>query len=69
MKIRKISESISLKEKLVGDIISLIDKLEYLKKFAEERINDDNELDILKSMNVIHTDIQLLSIKLNYKKK
>jgi hypothetical protein len=68
MKIRKISESISLKEKLITDVTVLIDKLEYLKKFAEDKINDNNELDIFKQMSTIHTDIQLLSSKLNYRK-
>ena len=57
------------KELIINDIVTLIDKLEYLKTFLNEKVNDENELDILSKISIIHTDIQLISKKLNYKKK
>ncbi len=34
----------------------------------ENDLKGDNELEFINKINVIHTDIQLLSNKLNYKK-
>ena len=61
------NKSGSLKDHAIGDINELIDRLEYLRNFIEERISDD-DLKFFSKINTIHTDIQLLSWKLNYKK-
>jgi len=61
------NKSGSLKDHAIGDINELIDRLEYLRNFIEERISDD-DLKFFSKINTIHTDIQLLSGKLNYKK-
>lgn len=56
------------KQRILKDIDGLIDKLNYLKNFMENDLKEDNELEFINKINVIHTDIQLLSNKLNYKK-
>jgi hypothetical protein len=61
------NKSGSLKENAISDINELIDRLEYLRNFIDERISDD-DLKFFGKINSIHTDIQLLSGKLNYKK-
>ena len=61
------NKSGSLKDHAIGDINELIDRLEYLRNFIEERISDD-DLKFFSKINTIHTGIQLLSGKLNYKK-
>jgi len=55
------------KDKMVEDVSTLIDRLEYLKTFLEEKVTDENELKVIDSMCVAYTDIQLLSSKLKYK--
>jgi hypothetical protein len=62
------NKSGSLKENAISDINELIDRLEYLRNFIDEKISDDNDLEFFGKINTIHTDIQLLSGKLNYKK-
>lgn len=57
----------SLKENVITDINELIDRLEYLRDFIDEKITDDN-FNFFRRVNTIHTDIQLLSGKLNPKK-
>lgn len=61
------NKSGSLKENSISDINELIDRLEYLRNFIDEKISDD-DLKFFSKINSIHTDIQLLSGKLNYKK-
>lgn len=56
------------KEMILEDIGSLIDKLDYLKKFIENNLKEEDEIKFFGKINVIHTDIQILSNKLNYKK-
>ncbi len=62
------NKSESLKDHAISDINELIDRLEYLRDFIDEKISDDNDLEFFGKINTIHTDIQLLSGKLNYKK-
>jgi len=62
------NKSGSLKDHAISDINELIDRLEYLRNFIDEKISDDNDLGFFGKINTIHTDIQLLSGKLNYKK-
>ncbi len=61
------NKSESLKENAISDIDELIDGLEYLRNFIDENISDD-DIKFFSKINTIHTDIQLLSGKLNYKK-
>jgi hypothetical protein len=61
------NKSGSLKENAISDINELIDRLEYLRNFIDEKISDD-DLKFFSKINSIHTDVQLLSGKLNYKK-
>ncbi len=61
------NKSGSLKENAISDINVLIDRLEYLRNFIDENISDD-DIKYFGKINTIHTDIQLLSGKLNYKK-
>jgi hypothetical protein len=61
------NKSGSLKENAISDINELIDRLEYLRNFIDENISDD-DIKFFGKINTIHTDIQLLSGKLNYKK-
>jgi hypothetical protein len=61
------NKSGSLKENAISDINELIDRLEYLRNFIDEKISDD-DIKFFSKINTIHTDIQLLSGKLNYKK-
>ncbi len=61
------NKSGSLKENAISDINELIDRLEYLRNFIDVKISDD-DLKFFSKINSIHTDIQLLSGKLNYKK-
>lgn len=56
------------KEMILEDIDALIDKLDYLKKFIENNLKEEDEIKFFGKINVIHTDIQILSNKLNYKK-
>lgn len=56
------------KEMILEDIGSLIDKLDYLKNFIENNLKEEDEIKFFGKINVIHTDIQILSNKLNYKK-
>lgn len=56
------------KEMILEDIDALIDKLDYLKKFIENNLKEEDEIKFIGKINVIHTDIQILSNKLNYKK-
>lgn len=56
------------KKDFIKDIEELKDNLDYLKKFIEEKLNDENELDFFNKTSVIHTEIQLLKNKLKYKK-
>lgn len=56
------------KQLIIEDIAILIDRLEYLKEFMEDKLKEDEEISFIGKINVIHTDIQLLSKKLNYKK-
>ena len=57
------------KELIINDIVTLIDRLEYLKTFLNEKVTNENDLEILSKFSTIHTDIQIISGKLNYKKK
>jgi hypothetical protein len=57
----------SLKDHAISDINELIDRLEYLRNFIDEKISDD-DIKFFGKINIVHTDIQLLSGKLNYKK-
>ena len=61
------NKSGSLKDHAISDINELIDRLEYLRNFIDEKISDD-DIKFFSKINTIHTDIQLLSGKLNYKK-
>jgi hypothetical protein len=61
------NKSGSLKENAINDINELIDRLEYLRDFIDDKISDD-DIKFFGKINTIHTDIQLLSGKLNYKK-
>jgi hypothetical protein len=61
------NKSGSLKDHAINDINELIDRLEYLRNFIDEKISDD-DIKFFSKINMIHTDIQLLSGKLNYKK-
>lgn len=61
------NKSGSLKENTINDINELIDRLEYLRNFIDDKISDD-DIKFFGKINTIHTDIQLLSGKLNYKK-
>lgn len=56
------------KEMILEDIDALIDKLDYLKNFIENNLKEEDEIKFFGKINVIHTDIQILSNKLNYKK-
>jgi hypothetical protein len=67
-KFTKINESLGLVDKMIGDVDQLRENLDYLKKFLEGRVNDNNELEIYKSLTSIHTDIQLLSSKISPRK-
>jgi hypothetical protein len=67
MKHLKQFESGSLKDHAISDINELIDRLEYLRNFIDEKISDD-DIKFFSKINIVHTDIQLLSGKLNYKK-
>ena len=60
-------KSQSLKENAISDINELIDRLEYLRNFIDEKISDDDII-FFNKINTLYTDIQLLSGKLNYKK-
>ena len=60
-------KSQSLKENSISDINELIDRLEYLRNFIDEKISDD-DINFFNKINTLYTDIQLLSGKLNYKK-
>lgn len=60
-------KSQSLKENAISDINELIDRLEYLRNFIDEKISDD-DINFFNKINTLYTDIQLLSGKLNYKK-
>ena len=59
-------KSQSLKENSISDINELIDRLEYLRNFIDEKISDD-DINFFNKINTLYTDIQLLSGKLNYK--
>lgn len=61
------NKSGSLKDHAISDINELIDRLEYLRNFIDEKISDD-DIKFFSKINIVHTDIQLLSGKLNYKK-
>lgn len=61
------NKSGSLKENAISDINELIDRLEYLRNFIDEKISDD-DINFFNKINTLYTDIQLLSGKLNYKK-
>jgi hypothetical protein len=61
------NKSGSLKDHAISDINELIDRLEYLRNFINEKISDD-DIKFFSKINIVHTDIQLLSGKLNYKK-
>jgi hypothetical protein len=61
------NKSGSLKDHAISDINELIDRLEYLRNFIDEKTSDD-DIKFFSKINIIHTDIQLLSGKLNYKK-
>ena len=61
------NKSGSLKENAISDINELIDRLEYLRNFIDEKISDD-DINFFGKINTLYTDIQLLSGKLNYKK-
>ena len=60
-------KSQSLKKNSISDINELIDRLEYLRNFIDEKISDD-DINFFNKINTLYTDIQLLSGKLNYKK-
>ena len=57
----------TLIKKTIHDIEGLVDNLEYLKTFLE-KIPDEKEFEIYSKIGTIHTEIILLSGKLNYKK-
>lgn len=56
------------KEMILEDIDGLIDKLNHLKDFMENKLKEEDEVKFIGGISVIYTDIQLLSKKLNYKK-
>ena len=56
------------KEMILENIDGLIDKLNHLKDFMENKLKEEDEVKFIGGISVIHTDIQLLSKKLNYKK-
>lgn len=67
--LRNINESIdkSIKGMVIQDITQLVENLNYLKEFIENKIDNDN-LEFFSKINTIHTDIKLLSGKINYRK-
>jgi len=56
-----------VKDKTIKDIDKLIDNLQYLKKFINDKISED-DIDFFSKINATHTDIIILGNKLNYKK-
>lgn len=64
--IKKYENNSSLKIMVTSDISELIDRLEHLKSFIEDKISDD-DIKFFSQINTIHTDIKLLSGKLKYK--
>ena len=53
-------------KKTISDIEELIDNLEYLKTFLQ-KIPDEKEFEVYSKIVTTHTDIQILSGKLNHK--
>lgn len=51
---------------IIKDIDELIDRLQHLKNFIIDKIEDD-DMKFFRSINTTHTDIKLLSNKLKYK--
>ena len=55
----------SLNDMVKADIDELVDRLQYLRNFINDKISDD-DIQFFTKINTIHTDIKLLSNKLKY---
>lgn len=65
MQIKKFKDN-DLNQKVIEDIDTLVERLEYMKQFIITNIKED-DLDFYKNIVRVHTDIQLLSGKLKHK--
>jgi len=65
-KFTKLNENkLELISVMISDIDSLVDNLEYLRDFLKEKVDEKNQLNLYRTFMTVHTDIQLLSKKIN----
>ena len=65
--IKRVNENVSIKSEFIVNVDDLIDRLQYLKSFVNDKVDED-DINFFGKINTVYTDIQLLSGKLKYDK-